>query len=232
VTFGLRVRLRDAFAEWRYLREQPPPHGIRGERISAALVYGYAQRLLLREHLRRHAVVLGRGIVAHGTERAPGHAVRVMPRGPVIENHGGQLEIGAGSIFVHQDMVPVRVRLAPGASVRLGQRVAMNYGASITAYGTIEIGDDVLIGPYAEISDAPADPGRGSSIHIEAGVWLGARARVVAGTRIGRGAVIGAGTTAQGLIPARSMVIGDPPQLLSPRARRERDADIAAAQRR
>ncbi len=231
--FDLTAWLSDALGEWRYLRAQHPPRGHLGAPLSAGLVSRYARGLVARARWRAKGITLGHGIIVHGTELAPGLPPRFMTTGPKLQNEGGSLEIGEGTLFVHQDMVPVTIRLGPSACVRIGRRVGMNYGVSITARGTIEIGDDVMIGPYAELNDSAAEPGVvGPSIRIEAGAWLGARARILAGAHIEPRAVIGAGVTVRGSVPARCLVLGDPPQITLPRARRDEDRDIGEDARR
>lgn len=221
---AIRAWLDDALREWRYVDDQPPPRGTRGVPVSATLLYQFGRRLIVRGRLRGRGAAVGHGLIAHGTERTPGAPTRYMLCGPEVENRGGHLELGAGAYFAHQDMVPVRICVGPGARVRIGERVAMNYGVTISATGTIDIGDDVMIGPYAEVTDG----GQGAPIRIEAGAWIGARVRVLGGAIIERRAVVGAGVVVRGHVPARSLILGDPPQINAPRARQAADQDLGA----
>ena len=75
----------------------------------------------------------------------------------------------------------------------------INTGASIAAYGHLVIGDRVLISPFVTINDTSfhdlyerhilPDP---TTVAIEDDVWIGLKASVLPGVRIGRGAVVSA----------------------------------------
>jgi acetyltransferase-like isoleucine patch superfamily enzyme len=95
------------------------------------------------------------------------------------------------------------------------------------AHRRLEVGQRCMIGPYCYLTDADhgTDPGvpvkdqpmRPSPLVIEDEVWLGAHVVVLAGARIGRGVVVGAGSVVAGDIPANTVVAGVPARVLRPR---------------
>ncbi|AMM31538.1 Putative acetyltransferase [Sinomonas atrocyanea] len=113
-------------------------------------------------------------------------------------------------------------------NIYLGNRVFMNRGVIITAPAPVQIGDDVLIGPYTVINSANhsfSDSGRPirdqghdfGPVVIGHDVWLGARVTVVAGVTIGDGAIVGAGSVVTRDIEPFTVVAGVPARFLHPR---------------
>jgi acetyltransferase-like isoleucine patch superfamily enzyme len=124
------------------------------------------------------------------------------------------------------------------AFARFGRGSLMAFPAgSVFGEGSIEIGDDTLIGavvslsaglvpgPYVYITDQNhgyEDPdvpiGRqfpvNRPVSIGSGSWLGAGAIVLPGARIGRNVVIAAGSVVRGEIPDRCVVAGVPARVI------------------
>jgi acetyltransferase-like isoleucine patch superfamily enzyme len=90
--------------------------------------------------------------------------------------------------------------LGAAGGITLGDRVRLSEGVMIETAGL----DFTKPAPYVHIA-------RG--IHIEADVWIGARAVVLAGVRIGQGAIIGAGVVVSRDVPAGAIVVGQPPTI-------------------
>jgi len=103
----------------------------------------------------------------------------------------------------------------------MGDRVSINRDCTIHAGGGVSIGNDVLIGPKVVIYsqnhvfqsfDKPINE-QGydfRKVVIEDDVWIASGAMIMPGCRIGRGAVIGAGTVVRGTIPELAVVLGNP----------------------
>lgn len=96
---------------------------------------------------------------------------------------------------------------------------------SINGNAPVTIGDGTLIGPGVCICTAthPLDiQGRmeahGTSlarpIHIESECWIGARATILAGVRIGSGSTVAAGAVVTKDVEAESLVGGVPAKLI------------------
>ncbi len=124
-------------------------------------------------------------------------------------------------VLITGTTVPVEfVAWAPGR-MAVGARTYINYGVSISAHQLVAIGEDCLIGQYVIINDndyhdivqkrrlPPSRP-----VVIEDRVWLGARAIVLKGVRIGHDAVIGAGAVVTSDIPPRSVAVGVPARVV------------------
>ncbi|MFZ9886664.1 MAG: acyltransferase [Myxococcota bacterium] len=148
-----------------------------------------------------------------------GRGVRTIGK-PRIENHGF-IAIADGCLL-RSMVVPVELVAEEGAILRLGREVRVNYGASLGATASVLIGDRVRIGPHAMIVDSafhdlyrrdrrpPSEP-----VVIEDDVWVGARAVVLPGVRIGRASVIGTGAVVTKDVPAFTVAAGVPAQVRS-----------------
>jgi acetyltransferase-like isoleucine patch superfamily enzyme len=116
--------------------------------------------------------------------------------------------------------------LSPQSSIVIGDGTGIS-GASISARCSITIGKKVLIGAGACIWDNdfhpldaqlrrehPTDNALGSPINIEDDVFIGARALILKGVRIGRGAVVGAGSVVTRDVQAENIVAGNPARVV------------------
>lgn len=105
----------------------------------------------------------------------------------------------------------------------------------IDAHERVEIGSGCLIGPGCYITDANHGTVAGKApmeqpcefrpTIIEDEVWLGAKVVVLAGVRIGRGAVVGAGAVVTKDVPANVIAVGVPARVVG-----SRGSDVAAGQ--
>jgi len=149
----------------------------------------------------------------------------------VVRSSGAELRIGrrwkavsrltANSMGVSQ---PVYINIGRNAVVEIGDDVGMS-GCSITAKERIIIGDRVLLGSGALITDNDAHPihpnkrndynylGK-SPVRIGADVFIGARAIILKGVTIGEGAVVGAGAIVTRPVPAYAIVAGNPARVI------------------
>jgi len=135
--------------------------------------------------------------------------------GPHIENDG-RLDIG-DDVLIRS--TPVAAELATGhrGVLTIGRGVRINCGASIFAHRHVAIGDRVRIGPYVSLADTDFHDAydravcpAGSPVVIEDDVWLGTRAIVLKGVRIGRGAIVAAGAVVTRDVAPFSVVAGVP----------------------
>jgi acetyltransferase-like isoleucine patch superfamily enzyme len=119
--------------------------------------------------------------------------------------------------------------LSPAGRIRIGKWVHIGESSMVTAGQSVEIGDDVVIGPQTIIVDADHacedvnQPIRTQGlatkpIRIEQGVWLGGHVNVLKGVTIGRGAIIGAGSTVTRDIPPYAIAVGVPARVIRYRA--------------
>lgn len=156
--------------------------------------------------------------------------------GPGARIYGGARIFSAGGearieIGPHLRLLRFAVinTVLPGARIVIGKWVHIGESSMVTACQSIEIGDDVVIGPQTIIVDADhgyEDLNRlirvqglvTKPIRIEQGVWMGAHVSVLKGVTIGCGAIIGAGSTVTRDIPPFAVAVGVPARVIRYRA--------------
>jgi long-chain acyl-CoA synthetase len=186
-------------AEAKLLKDKNIPLGMRvrkGIRFTQALLMG---RMYLRS-----CDVLG---------------ARCRVRGkPFVEN-AGRLEIGDDFNFVSY-CVQSHMVVGPGAVLRIGNDVSINFGAALSAQESVSIGSRVRMGPYVMILDSDyhganqRDEKPTTPIVIEDDVWLAGRVSVLRGSHIGKGSVITTGSVVSGHIPAGVIAGGVPARVI------------------
>jgi acetyltransferase-like isoleucine patch superfamily enzyme len=134
---------------------------------------------------------------------------------PHVENEG-TLVIG-DDFATSCSFGTVLLATAPTGHIVIGNGVTINYGSAITASSHVWLGNRVMVGPYCVIADTEAplvDDDQPLPIEIGDDVWLAGRVIVRPGSRIGAGAVIGAGSVVDGVIPALAIASGAPARVL------------------
>ena len=136
-------------------------------------------------------------------------------RGRVFVENGHRIELGS-RVRLDGRTVPIELVSVTGP-LTIGDGSFLNYGCSISAHASVTIGRNCLIGNYVLIMDNdyhdPLDHARLSvskPIVIEDDAGIGARAIILKGVRVGRGAVVAAGAVVTKDVPARTMVAGVP----------------------
>ena len=140
-----------------------------------------------------------------------------------------QIHIGAETMVstwatLAAGYVPEQETVPPRALV-IGDRCVIGMRSGIVAHESIEIGDDVWFGQDVFVTDANhgyADTvtpvGRQLGPHlpvsIAAGAWIGHGTVVLPGARIGRNAVVAAGSVVRGHIPDHAVVAGVPARII------------------
>lgn len=104
--------------------------------------------------------------------------------------------------------------------IRIGEHVYVNRHTMFDSSCSIDVGPNVMIGPYCYITDHDHRTTDGAlardqsfleaPVSIGPNVWLGAGVIVLKGVAIGEGAVVGAGSVVTRSVPARSRVAGCP----------------------
>ena len=151
-----------------------------------------------------------------------GHAAR-LGRDVRLELYG---RLAIGDRVVIEDGCLVRV--APGATLELGDDVYIGRHSVVAAESRLTIGSRTMIGEHASIRDADhnVDPGRrhlewsGESenlaepLHVGADVWIAAGARVLRGSSVGDGAVVAANAVVRDAVPSRCVAAGIPARVV------------------
>jgi len=111
--------------------------------------------------------------------------------------------------------------------VRIGARSRINRSCTLDVREGLQIGDNVSVSAECLILTAAGRVGGGRSIAegrpvvIEDHVWIGMRAIVMPGVRIGRGAVVAAGSVVTADVPPLAIVFGAPARAVGKREEAE-----------
>jgi acetyltransferase-like isoleucine patch superfamily enzyme len=164
------------------LRRRVRVHGIRSHLLG----------LLIRSHFQRAGVV-----TVHGGWFLP-----------TVENRGGRIDIGNCALFTG-----VRLEVWKNAEISIGNGTYINRNTEIVACRAVRIGRDCMIARDVLImdSDQHALPDRelqAVPVIIEDRVWIGARAIILKGVRIGHDSVVGAGAIVTKSVPPHTVVVG------------------------
>ena len=131
-------------------------------------------------------------------------------------------KIGRRSIVTTSSQMSKR-----GEGLEVGSSSGIGDYAHIGCSGGVTIGNDVIAGPYvtfhsqehvtADIERPIRDQGtREAEIVIADNVWIGARA-TFAGSRVGTGSIVAAGSVVRGEFPPNSVIGGVPARILKNR---------------
>jgi maltose O-acetyltransferase len=110
-----------------------------------------------------------------------------------------------------------------GYRIRVGARTFVNYGLVALDVASIEIGDDVQIGPNVQLLTPthPLEPDArrakweaAEPIAIEGNVWLGGGVIVLPGVMIGENTVVGAGSIVTKDLPPNVVAAGNPARVV------------------
>jgi acetyltransferase-like isoleucine patch superfamily enzyme len=135
----------------------------------------------------------------------------------------GNVHIGAGSRIGRRTFFET---WGDGV-IRLGERVTVNDGVTLVAYGEVRLGDDTMVGEYTSIRDANHGKAAGEPVRTQAhewapvqigkDAWLGRGVLVGKGVTIGDGAVVGANSVVTKPVAAHAIVAGAPARIIGER---------------
>lgn len=133
-------------------------------------------------------------------------------------SENSQLNIKGSSVICNG----CRITIEKGGRIQLGKDIFINENTRITAYDEISIGDGCWIAWDVNIIDTDfheivvngmVKP-KEAKIVIGDKVWIGARAIVLKGVKIGKGAVVAAGSVVTGDVPPECLVAGNPAKII------------------
>jgi len=141
------------------------------------------------------------------------------------DRDGGPVELDS-NVLVYRDSI---IQTGAGGSVTIGEWSSFQPRCQLSAYlGPIRIGCNVIIAPNCAFY--PYDHGIApdelirkqpvqtkGGIHIEDDVWLGVGVIVLDGVRIGKGAMIGAGSVVTRDVPDNAIAVGVPARVVKMR---------------
>jgi maltose O-acetyltransferase len=170
--------------------------------------------------LRTFAVRLVNYATNHLVSRFPSHTVRRWWYRAVVG-----VTIGPGS-SIH--MGCYLWFYGPGQMRRgglvVGRNSIVNRECCLDARARLRIGDNVSVSPYAVIlttQHAYDDPGfslTSAPVELDDHVWVGARATILPGVRVGRGAVVAAGAVVTSDVEPLAIVGGVPARVIGRRS--------------
>ena len=162
--------------------------------------------------------ILAGGLIAYGYNHCFGRLPSRTLRSVYLRNWLGGFGKGSG--------IQLGCQFLNGRKVYLGQRNVINFGCLFDGRKfTIRTGDDVSIGPEAAILTLGHDPqspefaDRGGEVVIGNRVWIGYRAVILPGVKIGDGAVVGAGAVVTKDVEPFTIVAGNPARKIGERQR-------------
>ena len=137
--------------------------------------------------------------------------------------------IRAGMVVGEGTKIDPRAYFIHGNLIEIGNNCDIGaYATFMTQCSNIKIGNDVAIAPHASfIADNMDSSGRGkiidlpnissSGIIVENGCWVGIKAVILPGVRIGKGSVVAAGAVVTKDVPDYSIVAGVPAKVVKNR---------------
>jgi acetyltransferase-like isoleucine patch superfamily enzyme len=149
-----------------------------------------------------------------------------LDQGVYLHATPGGIEIGDRTTIMHNTELHVfNFRDLPHAFIRIGRDTFVGESVVVRGQGGVSIGNSVLIAPgakilainhnYADVTRPVIEQGiSGRGISIEEGAWIGAGACVLDGVTVGRGAVVGANAVVTRDVPAHTVVVGSPAQVV------------------
>lgn len=174
-------------------------------------IASYRQRLARGGTYSRPSYVLGATLWHRFTRAGAVAWLRGWPR-PRVD--------GGGDISVGDDvgLYPgVRLAASEGATLSIGDGTYLNRNTLVHARERVTIGAGAMVAWDVVITDTQGhgdgpDVGPTAPVSIGDRAWIGAKALVLGGARIGDGAVVAAGAVVTGDVPAGAIVAARPGQ--------------------
>jgi acetyltransferase-like isoleucine patch superfamily enzyme len=143
--------------------------------------------------------------------------ILALPGGPmpIVKNRGGRIDIESCSFESG-----VRLEIYPGATLQIGKGTYLNRNVHIVVGEAVTIGRGVKVGWDVVIMDTDLHGHSGQEavakpVHIEDDVWIGCRALILKGVRVGRGAVVAAGAIVTKDVPPFAIVASPRAEIVS-----------------
>jgi acetyltransferase-like isoleucine patch superfamily enzyme len=146
--------------------------------------------------------------------------VRVTLRGRAKVVNQGRLTLG-DRVRLDSTVAKLELVSLPGGHLEIGTDVFINYGSSLVASTHVKVGDRSLIGTHVMIMDCDFHrvedkewDTTGRPVVLEERVWIGNRAIILKGVRVGHDAVVAAGAVVTKDVPPRTVVAGVPAKVV------------------
>src|SRR5258708_34813799 len=139
---------------------------------------------------------------------------RVTLHGRAVVSNKGRISLG-DRVRLVSTVATLELATLPGGHLEIGDNVFINYGCSLASSNHVKIGNDCLIGSHVMIMDTDFHrvedkswDTTGVPIIIEDRVWIGNRAIVLTGIRMGHDSVVAPGSGVTRDVPPRMLVAG------------------------
>jgi acetyltransferase-like isoleucine patch superfamily enzyme len=117
------------------------------------------------------------------------------------------------------------IRIDYGTNLRVGPGAFVNFNCTVIDTCAVTIGARALVGPNVsffagahpedpDLRAGTAGPEYGAPVEVGDDAWIGGNVVVLPGVRIGRGAVVGAGSVVTKDVPDYWVAVGNPARLL------------------
>jgi acetyltransferase-like isoleucine patch superfamily enzyme len=147
------------------------------------------------------------------------HACNALGRRPVVR--GAPMIYNTGKLVIGDDFslnsVPIRSHLVVTGSMRIGNRVRIGAGATVSCLESVEISDDVIVGAFVIILDSDYHMAEDVSaeaiprpVRIAEGVRIGHHVTILPGSTIGKGARLRSGSVVSGEARENAVLEGNP----------------------
>ena len=150
----------------------------------------FVRGMLVRRHFRNAGLILA------------------LPGGPLplVKNQGGVIDVESCSFEAG-----VRLEVYKDATLTIGKGTYLNRNVHVVVAESVSIGRCVKVGWDVVIMDTDlhghsGQPPRVRPVVIEDDVWIGCRAVILKGVRVGTGAIIAAGAIVTKDVPPLSVV--------------------------
>jgi len=163
------------------------------------------------------------GHILNGQLRLRGKAevpFSVRLRGRAQVSGCGEVLLGDG-VSLCGTVVPIELITYTSGRIEIGNHTFVNYGSSIAARTSVKIGSYCHLGHYTFVMDNDQhdvtrhwELPNSEPVVIEDHVWIGSKAVILPGVRIGSHAVIGAGSIVTKDVPPRCVAAGNPARVL------------------
>ncbi|MBI3945606.1 MAG: acyltransferase [Armatimonadetes bacterium] len=159
---------------------------------------------LARQRLYVVHYVLRFYVANHIVAGLPGYRIR-----HAYYRHICRIPLGPGS-SIHMNAFITGINIAIGAHSTIGRRTYLDGRAGLAIGDCVSISPDVQIITAQHDMDDPDFADVLAPVVIEDYVWIGTRAMILPGVRIGRGAVVAAGAVVTRDVPPLAVVAGVP----------------------
>jgi serine O-acetyltransferase len=132
----------------------------------------------------------------------------------------------SGRFLAHLGRMLTGIEIHPAA--RIGRRVFIDHGMGVVIGETSDVGDDCTIYQGVTLGGTSLHPGKRHPT-LEAGVVVGAGAKVLGGFTVGAGARIGSNSVVVKEVPAGATAVGMPARIVQPKTPAAGTTEVAEA---